>query len=128
MPARVQPPAPKNILVVDDDPAQSTLLSKFLGKNGFQVFTAPHPMEAFKMLEVVPFQLIITDLMMPHVDGITFVKQLQEDERYKKIPVIMITAYPSDDLSDKGMRQGVAMTLAKPVELQKLLVLVGFAT
>ena len=66
--------------------------------------------------------------MMPHVDGIRFAEQVHEMPGYKDLSIILMTAYPSDQISDKGMRKGVALTLAKPIDLGKLLDLVGFAT
>jgi PleD family two-component response regulator len=65
---------------------------------------------------------------MPYVDGISFTQQVHQIPRHRDVPVIMITAFGSDEVSDRGMRRGVAMTLAKPLELSKLLDLVGFAT
>ena len=79
-----------------------------------------------KMVSKVPEP--ITDWMMPHVDGIAFTKQIHELEKYRDVPVIMMTAFGNDQVYDTGMRKGVAMTLSKPLELSKLLDVVGFAT
>ena len=117
-----------NILIVDDDQAQALMLATFLGKNGYACFTAPDPVAAMQTLMKEHVDLVITDLMMPHVDGISFTQQIHSMARFKDLPVILITAYPSEELADKGMRKGVAMTLHKPLELNKLLDLVGFAT
>lgn len=116
------------ILIVDDDPAQRMLLHTFLKRRGYLVETASGPPEAVQVLEGKTFDLIITDLMMPYVDGITFVEQLRADPRYKSVPIILITAYATDEIVDKGMRKGVSLTLTKPVDLDKLQALVGFAT
>ncbi|MBX7100585.1 MAG: response regulator [Myxococcaceae bacterium] len=122
-------PKPKQILVVDDDPALTELLGRFLSKNGFEVVTAPDALQALQLLESLPdVALVITDLMMPHLDGIGFTKKLHELPGKAALPVIMVTAWTSDELADKGMRQGVGMTISKPIDLQKLLTLVGFAT
>ena len=120
--------APVKILVVDDDAAQARMISIFLGKHGYQVVTAPDPVEAMTILMGTDVKLVITDLMMPHVDGIKFTQQIHAIPKFKDMPVILITAYPSEELADKGMRKGVAMTMHKPLELAKLLDLVGFAT
>ncbi len=117
-----------NILIVDDDQAQALMLATFLGKHGYQCFTASDPVQGMQLLQRESVQLVITDLMMPHVDGISFTQQIHAVPRFKDLPVILITAYPSEELADKGMRKGVAMTLHKPLELNKLLDLVGFAT
>jgi two-component system, chemotaxis family, chemotaxis protein CheY len=124
----LKPPAPKKILVVDDDEAQANLIATFLKKNQFLVATANDPLAALQLLQHAPVDLVITDLMMPHVDGIDFTERVHQLPGLKDVPVILITAWPSEEVSDKGMRRGVAMTLSKPVQLSKLLDLVGFAT
>lgn len=119
---------PKIVLVVDDDPDQLVLVATVLGKNGYSVHTAPNPVHALALLENLTVDLVVTDLMMPHTDGIAFTEKLHAMPQHKNVPVIMMTAYGTDEIADKGMRRGVALTLSKPVELSKLLDLVGFAT
>jgi DNA-binding NtrC family response regulator len=81
------------------------------------------------MLNAEPgIRLVITDLMMPHADGISFTEQIHALDAFKNLPVIMITAHHTDDVTESGMRRGVALTLSKPLNLNKLLDLVGFAT
>ncbi len=116
------------ILVVDDDAAQATLVARFLQKHGYQVFTAGSPPEAMPILSSQQIRLVITDLMMPYADGITFAQQIHSTPRFKDLPVILVTAWHSDEIADKGMRKGVALTLSKPIDFNKLLDLVGFAT
>lgn len=116
------------LLIVDDDEATLQLLATFLSRNGFRVLTATNPVKGLELLDANRVQLVITDLMMPHVDGITFTQQIHARPDYKDVPVIMITAYGNDQIGDRSLRKGVALTLAKPIELNKLLDLVGFAT
>lgn len=117
------------MLVVDDDPAQVVLLAHTLRKNGYRVLTANNPLQALELLNVEPkVHLVLTDLMMPYVDGIDFTQRLHELPAHADVPVIVLTAYGTDDVHDRGMRRGVALTLSKPVEISKLLDLVGFAT
>lgn len=117
-----------SILVVDDDEATLNLLGTFLRRNGYRVLTASNPLKGLELLAHEEVSLVITDLMMPHADGITFTAQIHALPKYANVPVIMITAFGNDVVNDKGMRHGVAMTLSKPVQLNKLLDLVGFAT
>ena len=124
----MQPPSAIKILVVDDDASQSTLIAKVLTKHGYAVLTAPSPVEAMPMLHSDDIKLVITDLMMPHVDGISFALQIHAVPRLKDMPVILITAWHSEELAEKGMRKGIALTLSKPIDFNKLLDLVGFAT
>ena len=124
----MEPPVPKKILVVEDDESQANLIATFLRKNRFEVHTAPDPIAAMQIIQREKIDLVITDLMMPHVDGIAFTERLKAWPGMKDVPVILVTAWDSEDVADKGMRNGVAMTLSKPVQLSKLLDLVGFAT
>lgn len=116
------------VVVVDDDEATLGLISTFLRRNGYHVIAHTNPLKALESLETLDTKLVITDLMMPHVDGIAFTERLHQLPRHRHTSVILITAYGNDSMADQGLRRGVAMTLAKPIELSKLLDLVGFAT
>jgi two-component system chemotaxis response regulator CheY len=115
------------ILVVDDDVNLCTGLSQYLEAHGYTVFSAADALQALDVLDREPIGLVITDYMMPHVDGIRFTEMLKADPRFQAIPVLLITASLDDKISDKGLRKGVAMTLQKPVDMGQLLNLVRFA-
>ncbi len=116
-----------NILVVDDDVNLCSSLSLFLEGHGYTVFSAADALQALDVLERQPIGLVITDYMMPHVDGIRFTEMLKADPRFQSIPVLLITASPDAHVTDKGLRKGVALTLQKPVDVGQLLNLVRFA-
>lgn len=113
--------------MVDDDLDMCRMLSRFLERHGYRVHSAGDALQALDILAQEKVGLVITDYMMPHLDGVSFTEQVRADPRYKDLPVILITAYPSDDLTDRGLRKGVAMTLAKPIDFDRLLTLVRFA-
>jgi two-component system chemotaxis response regulator CheY len=117
-----------SVMVVDDDDATLTLVATFLRRHGYRVITAANPVKALDLLAREDVRLLVTDLMMPYVDGISFAQQVHLLPRHKDLPVIMMTAFGSEAVLDRSMRSGVALTLSKPVELAKLLDLVGFAT
>ncbi len=127
-----EPEAPpdqqRSILVVDDDESTLQMIGTFLRRHGYRTVTAANPIRALEILQTDSFHLVITDLMMPHVDGIAFTQQIHAMPNHAHVPVILITAYGNDALTDQSMRKGVALTLSKPLELSKLLDLVGFAT
>jgi CheY-like chemotaxis protein len=126
--AEETPSQQRTILVVDDDESTLNMLGTFLRRHGYRTVTATNPVAAMEILKVERIDLVITDLMMPHVDGISFTQQIHQLPQHAHVPVIMITAYGTDAVTDQGMRRGVALTLPKPLELSKLLDLVGFAT
>ncbi|MFN7135144.1 MAG: response regulator [Myxococcales bacterium] len=116
------------ILVVDDDDDLNRLLSRYLEKHGYEVHSAGDALQALDVLtRVEGFGLVIVDLMMPYMDGISFTEHLKADPRHKDTAVIMMSAYPDDKKIDQGMRKGVAFFLPKPIELDRLLTLVKFS-
>lgn len=116
-----------NILVIDDDADLCRMLSRFLEKNGCKVFSAGDALQGLDVLGREQVDMVITDFMMPHMDGIRLTEQLRSDQRFRELPVILISAHCTDELTDRGLRTGVAMTLSKPIDFEKLLTLVRFA-
>jgi len=115
------------ILIVDDDQELNLLLTRYLEGNGYEVFSAGDALQALDLLERQPVEMVITDLMMPHVDGLGFLDMLKSDPRHKKLPVIFITAYPDEKKADASLRKGAAFFLPKPIDFDRLLALVKFA-
>ncbi|MBN1205656.1 MAG: response regulator [Myxococcaceae bacterium] len=116
-----------NILVVDDDFMLCADLSHFLERHGYTVYSASDALQALDVMERQQIDLIITDYMMPHVDGIRFTEMFKSDPRFQSIPVLLITGSMDSAVTDKGLRKGVAITLQKPVDMGQLLNLVRFA-
>ena len=102
-------------------------MGRFLEKQGYGVVSAEDPVSALSLLEGRTVGMIITDLMMPHMDGIAFTERLKANPATREIPVILVTAWPDEATSDRGMRKGVALTLSKPIDFNRLLTLIRFA-
>jgi DNA-binding NtrC family response regulator len=100
------------ILVVDDSQDTREVLKRNLESEGYLVFTAPGGVEAIKIIESSPFDLVITDLKMPEVDGLSLVRHIQEN--YKSIGVMMITGYPSIEGAVEAVKLGAEEYLSKP--------------
>jgi two-component system, chemotaxis family, chemotaxis protein CheY len=115
------------ILVVDDDLELCTMLSRFFEKHGMVVHSAGDALQALDVLGREDVDFIIADLMMPYMDGLQFVELLKQDERHRNVPIIILTAYPSAEVVDKGLRKGAAFALAKPIDFDRLLNIVRFA-
>jgi len=116
-----------DILVVDDDLELATMLSRYFERHGFTVRVEEDALRALDWLRQGTPAFIIADLMMPHMDGLQFVEALKRDERLAPIPVVLLTAYPDEEIFDKGLRKGAAFALPKPVDFDRLLTLVRFA-
>lgn len=105
-----------HLLIIDDDLEIRSLLSKFLINNGFLTTTAKDTEEADKLMNLLKFDLIILDIMMPKENGISFLSRIQN----KHIPVMMLTAMADVDDRINGLELGAADYLAKPFEVKEL--------
>ena len=85
-------PGMKHVLVVDDEPTARDLLIEILSDEGFESREARNGREAMERIEEQVPDAILLDLMMPEVDGFEVVQRLQENEKWKDIPVIVVTA------------------------------------
>jgi len=106
----------KNILVVEDEPASLELLSHFLRKEGYRVSEASDGAEAIELLDNQQFDLVLTDIRMPRLDGVTLTLHILS--RLPTIPIITMTAFPSEDLRPIW-RYGIPC-LSKPLSLDEL--------
>lgn len=108
------PEMPPTILVVDDEPLIRTLLAELLAEEGFPVQVAGDGAEALAVLEQEPPALVVSDLMMPGIDGISLVQELRR--RGYAMPVVLISANPPH--LDPHLK---VRFLAKPFDVEALL-------
>ncbi len=107
------------ILVVDDEAAIRDLLSKTLALADYDVDLAPDGRTALERLRIIPYDLLITDLKMPGVDGLTVVR---EARRLKAdIPVIIITGFSTEASAIDAVNLGVSGYLTKPFRVPRVL-------
>jgi len=106
----------KNILVVDDDPGSLNFISHFLRKDGYEVTEARHGAEAVELIENARFDLVLTDVRMPRLDGVTLALHVRS--RIPTIPIILMTAgVPFDLTPTLGSN---LPCLSKPISLDEL--------
>ena len=103
-----------NILVVDDQAHIRRLYEYTLEKNGYQPYTAGDGEQALKLMETTHIDLVILDLMMPTMDGYTFLKTMRSDG--SNIPVLIITARDSAEDIRKSFTLGTDDYMIKPVD------------
>jgi CheY-like chemotaxis protein len=106
-----------NILVVDDDLPNRELISKALRMDGHRLVEASDGVLALELVKMFSFDLVITDFVMPKLNGLKFVEALHST--YPRFPILFITGYLSV-ISDKTMLGNVAAILPKPFELRDL--------
>ena len=114
-----------NILVVDDDADILRLMSLRLSSAGYQVITANGGTEALSMISIQRPDLIISDLRMPDIDGLSLMKQVQGI--HPTLPFILLTAHGSIPEAVHATQQGAFSFLAKPFDSQVLLQQVSHA-
>jgi two-component system chemotaxis response regulator CheY len=103
------------LMVVDDDPTTRRLLGMYLKTKGFTVVFAENGLDGLEKLATNEVQLILSDLNMPYMDGIEFVKNLRADPGSQDIPVLMVTTEADPEEQQKAFAAGANGYLIKPV-------------
>jgi len=114
----------RRILVVDDERHIVRLVQVNLERAGYQVVSAFDGKEALKKVDSEQPNLIVLDVMMPHMDGFEVLKRLRGNAATKNIPVIMLTAKAQDADVFRGWASGVDCYLTKPFNPMELLTFV----
>ncbi|MBL6975652.1 MAG: response regulator, partial [Deltaproteobacteria bacterium] len=107
------------ILVIDDEEVVLASLRKIFTRKGYHTDTFLTAREGLERLEQDGYDLVITDLMMPEMNGIELLKALRD--RAMNVPTIMITGYPTISTAVKAMRLGARDYIAKPFTRKELL-------
>lgn len=110
------------ILIVDDEMQNIFALKAVLKSRGYTVETTSGAQEMFDRLEQgLDVALVLMDMMMPEVDGYEATQQLKENERYKHIPVVAVTAQAMSHDRDRCLAAGADDYISKPIDVDKLL-------
>lgn len=112
------------ILVVDDSSSVRLFLKSELAKEGFVVDTAEHGAQALDMIEEFKPNLIITDLMMPQMDGSELCRALKKDIEHSHIPIIVMSTLSDKPLMRRLMREGASTFLIKPFTITQLCIVI----
>lgn len=108
----------ERILLVDDEPGLSAFLEEVVREEGFRAHKVQSAAEALAALEVDTFQLVITDLRMPEVDGLELLRRIRE--RDPQIGVIVMTAFASLETAVEALRLGAMDYITKPLHVQEI--------
>ena len=117
----------KNTLLIVEDNASLQNYLKLILEEEYQIVTANNGAEALEILEKNKVNLIISDIMMPIMDGYALLKELKENNQYRSIPVIMLTAKADKEDKLNALRIGVDDYLLKPFDEDELLVRISKA-
>ena len=113
--------AGSRILVADDDESLVRTLTWILKEHGYEVFVCPGGEGLLAKLEETKPALLLLDIMMPKVDGLQLLERLKQDERYRELPVLMVSSMPPEDATVRALGLGAADFIAKPFRVRELL-------
>jgi DNA-binding response OmpR family regulator len=117
---------PPYVLIVDDDPAIRGLVADALRSEGYAVDMAAHGAEALEAMRARRPATVLLDLMMPVMDGFTFIEHCQREQLCADVPIVVISAV--QDALNRVAELPVHATLAKPFDLDELVSLVAIYT
>ena len=109
------------ILIVDDEPNNHRILNYTLSKAGYQTITAFNGKLALEALDTTEVDLAILDVAMPIMDGITLLQQLRLIDKYKSLPILILTGSGDDDERLRAEKIGIQGFLTKPASSKVIL-------
>ncbi|MES2385077.1 MAG: response regulator [Pseudomonadota bacterium] len=111
----------RTVLVVDDDARNIFALTSALEQKGMRVEVGRNGFEAISKLdEIEGIDLVLMDIMMPGMDGLEATRRIRKDARFKKLPIIAVTAKAMKDDQEQCLKAGTSDYLAKPIDLDRL--------
>lgn len=110
----------KKILVVEDNLDMRELVHLYLTREGFTVFTASDGREGLYLATAERPDLIITDINMPHINGLELVRQLRSQPEFKDLPILVFTAFGFVE-RDNAISAGATRAIDKPMDFESLI-------
>lgn len=111
----------KNILVIDDSSFVRKSIANILQMKNYNIYTSKDPLEALKLLDTIHMDLIFTDLEMPNMDGIEFLERIKIEEKYRSLPVIVLTGSKSRENYSRVLKHGAIDFIEKPFLTEEIL-------
>ena len=111
----------KTIMIIDDSASIRQVVNITLKKSGYEVIEACDGQDALNKLTGMKINLIICDVNMPNMDGITFLKSLKNTTGYKFTPVIMLTTESQESKKQEGKAAGARAWVVKPFKPEQML-------
>lgn len=111
----------KKVLVVDDSSAIRESVSYVLDQAGYGVVQAGDGLEGLEKLKEGSFDLIVTDVNMPNLDGIGLVRKVREQGQHKFLPIVVLTTESQQSKMQEGKEAGATGWIVKPFDSEKLL-------
>ncbi|MBI5179172.1 MAG: hybrid sensor histidine kinase/response regulator [Nitrospinae bacterium] len=110
-----------SVLLVEDSITTRTQEKRILESGGYEVVTAVNGVDAWAKLATRPFEAVVSDVMMPEMDGLDLTARIRKDDKFKHLPVILVTTLASDADKRRGLEAGANAYIPKPSFEQKIL-------
>jgi PAS domain S-box-containing protein len=110
----------RSILLVEDNEVNQLVASKILKKAGFEVKIANNGLEALDMIKKDPFDLVLMDIQMPEMDGLTASREIRKMKEFKDLPIVAMTAHAMTGDKDLSLAAGMNDHVTKPIDVPEL--------
>ncbi|MBI5562081.1 MAG: response regulator [Deltaproteobacteria bacterium] len=117
-----EPPRKRAVLLVEDSITTRTQERRILEGAGYEVTTAVDGLDALGKLSARAFDAVVTDIMMPNMDGLALTGRIRRDAHWKDMPVVLVTTLASDEDKKRGLDAGANAYIPKPAFDQKMLI------
>ncbi len=114
----------KKVMIADDSASMRQMLSFTLSQAGYDVAEAVDGQDALSKIATAPIDMLITDLNMPKVDGFELIKQVRSQQKYRFIPILMLTTESQEEKKQQGKTVGATGWIVKPFQPDQLLAVV----
>ena len=118
---RAGPPVKTCILLAEDSVLVRIMEKRILEDAGYEVVAAVDGLDALNALGSRPFAAVVSDIMMPNMDGLTLTARIRQEPHYRDLPVILVTSLASDDDKRRGLEVGANAYIPKPSFDQRVL-------
>jgi len=112
------------ILVADDSSTVRHLIQKFLDGEGYEIVTTSDSENVVDLIDEINPDLVISDIMMPGMDGYTFLRHIRKEKTRESLPVIMMSTKNRETMEDLFVAYGITGYLQKPFEKEELVALI----
>ena len=110
----------KKALVVDDGQLNRTFIKTFLVTKGYDVDTAEDGLEGLNMAKENSYDLIFSDIEMPNMNGLEFLKNIRQENKYANVPIVMLSTLDKPEVIDRAKKMGATHYMVKPFTTEKM--------
>ena len=120
-PSQPKPQQKHAILLVEDSITTRTQEKRILESAGYEVVAAVNGIDALQKLSARRFDAVVSDVEMPHMDGLALTERIRREPKYNELPIILVTSLASEEDKRRGVEVGANAYIAKPTFNQGLL-------